>query len=191
MKTNLKKFSIQIPKYIKVIYSKKKKIITFIGPLNKKSLKLSVQLFLIKSKSLIIISPFSFFNVSNNNKKKIKILQGTTNALLKQLIIETSILLYQKLKLVGIGYRTFAVDNFENKLLFFKLGYSHYIYFKIPAKIKICCLKATKLFIYGNSYTAITQTTSLIKSYKKLDPYKGKGILYATEKIKLKVGKKV
>ena len=48
MKTNLKKFSIQIPKYIKVIYSKKKKIITFIGPLNKKSLKLSVQLFLIK-----------------------------------------------------------------------------------------------------------------------------------------------
>lgn len=191
MKTNIKKFSIQIPKYIRVIYSKKKKIITFIGPLHKKSLKLNVQLFLIKSKNLIKISSFSFFKISNNKKKKIKVLQGTTNALLKQLIVETSILLYQKLKLIGIGYRAFTVDNFENKLLLFKLGYSHYIYFKIPTKIKIYCSKATKLFIYGNSYTIITQTASLIKSYKKLDPYKGKGILYATEKIKLKVGKKV
>ena len=49
----------------------------------------------------------------------------------------------------------------------------------------------TKLFIYGNSYRNVTQTAALIRSYKKPEPYKGKGILYETEKIVLKEGKKV
>ena len=191
MQINKKKYYIKIPKHISIIYSRKKKIITFLGPLNKKSLKLNIQLFIIKSKNIIQISPFSFFKISNNRKKKLKLEQGTTYALLQQLIIETSVSLHQKLKLVGIGYRAFVVDNFENKILLFKLGYSHCLYFKIPPKIKIFCLKTTKLFIFGNSYKNVTQAASLIRSYKKPDPYKGKGILYNNEKIKLKEGKKV
>jgi large subunit ribosomal protein L6 len=125
------------------------------------------------------------------NKKKIKALQGTTVALIKQLIVETSAVLYQKLKLVGVGYRAFDVDTLKNKLLLFKLGYSHFLYFKISNEIEIFCLKMTKLFIYGNSYRNVTQTAALIRSYKKPEPYKGKGILYETEKIVLKEGKKV
>jgi hypothetical protein len=49
-------------------------------------------------------------------KEKIKAVQGTTLALIKQLLIETSAILYQK-QFVGVGYRAFQVDNFENKLL--------------------------------------------------------------------------
>jgi large subunit ribosomal protein L6 len=73
----------------------------------------------------------------------------------------------------------------------FKLGYSHSLYFKIPEQLIIFCLKFTKLFIYGNSYQNVTQIASLIRSYKKPEPYKGKGILYETEKILLKEGKKI
>jgi large subunit ribosomal protein L6 len=57
--------------------------------------------------------------------------------------------------------------------------------------LKIFCLKSNKLFILGNSYLFVTQIAALIKSYKTPEPYKGKGILYATEKISLKEGKKI
>jgi large subunit ribosomal protein L6 len=191
MRIHKKKIEIKIPKHISVIYSRKKKIITFLGPLNRKSLKLNIQLFLIKTKNIVRISTFSFFKISNNEKKKLKLAQGTINALLQQLIVETSASLHQKLKLVGIGYKAYLENNLEKKILLFKLGYSHYIYFKIPSKIKIFCFKTTNLFIYGDSYINITQIASFIRAYKKPDPYKGKGILYSNEKIKLKKGKKV
>ena len=48
----------------------------------------------------------------------------------------------------------------------------------------------TRLFIYGSSYQKVTQTASSIRSYKKPEPYKNKGILYEAEKIILKEGKK-
>jgi ribosomal protein L6P/L9E len=185
------KYTIKVPNDINVIYSSKKKIIILIGILTRKTLKLNVQLFVIKSKNIIKVVPVPLFKTSSNKQKKIKALQGTTVALIKQLIVETSIVLYRKLKLVGVGYRVFDVDNFKNKLLLFKLGYSHFWYFKISNEVKKFCLKMTKLFIYGNSYQNITQIASLIRSYKKPEPYKGKGILYDTEKITLKEGKKV
>jgi ribosomal protein L6P/L9E len=59
-------------------------------------------------------------------KEKIKAVQGLL-ALIKQLLIETSAY-YKKLQFVGVGYRAFQVDNFENKLLLFKLGtVTHFI----------------------------------------------------------------
>ena len=191
MKNISEKYTIKIPNDITVIYSSKKKIIILKGVLSRKALKLDVQLFIIKSKNILKVSQLPFFKISNNERKKLKAFQGTTVALIKQLIVETSTVLYQKLKFVGVGYRAFDVDNFKNKLLLFKLGYSHFLYFKISTRVKIFCLKMTKLFIYGNSYKNVTKIASLIRSYKKPEPYKGKGILYETEKIVLKEGKKV
>lgn len=185
------KFIIKIPNNISVLYCNKKKIISIIGPLKKKSLKLKVKILISNKKRIIKVSSLTLSEISNNKKKKMKSIQGTTTALLKQLILETSITLYKKLKLVGIGYKAFNHENFKDELLTFKLGYSHLIFFKIPAKLKIFCLKSTKLFVYGNSYQEITQTASIIRSYKKPEPYKGKGILYETEKILLKEGKKI
>ena len=185
-----KKYEIKIPNKISVIYCNKKKIITIIGPLTKKSLKLKTKILISKKKKIIKITPFSFTTVSNNKKKKMKVIQNTTTVLLKQLILEASTILYKKLKLIGIGYRVFNDENFK-KLLSFKLGYSHPIYFKIPNKLNFFCLKYTKLFIFGNSYQQITQIAAIIKAQKKPEPYKGKGILYENEKIILKEGKKV
>ena len=191
MRNISERYTIKIPNDVTVIYSSKKKIIILTGTLSKKALKLNVQLFVIKSKNVIKVIPLSFFKISNNKQKKIKALQGTTVALIKQLIVETSTVLYQKLKLVGIGYRAFDVDHFKNRLILFKLGYSHFLYFRISDEVKKFCLKMTKLFIYGNSYKNVTQIASLIRSYKKPEPYKSKGILHETEKIELKKGKKV
>lgn len=182
---------IKIPNNVSVLYCVKKKVIIIIGPLKTKSLKLKVKILVSNEKKIIRISSLFFSKVSNNEKKTIQAIQGTTVALIKQLIIETSAKFYFKLKLVGIGYRVFNDESFKNQLLLFKLGYSHFIYFKIPVNLKIFCLKSTKLFIYGNSYKEITQTASVIRTYKTPEPYKGKGILYGNEKIVLKEGKKI
>lgn len=182
---------IKIPNDIHFIYNSKKKIIILIGVFSRKALKLKVQLLVFKSKNLIEVTPLPFFKISKDKQKKINILQGTYVALIKQLIVEISVIIYRKLKLIGVGYRTLEVDYSKNKLLLFKLGYSHFLYFKVLPPIKTFCLKLTKLFIYGSSYTNIMQMASLIRSYKKPEPYNGKGILYDVERIVLKEGKKI
>jgi large subunit ribosomal protein L6 len=191
MKIKKKIYSIKIPDNITIIYYKKKNILIVIGPLSQKSFKLNPQITIVTTKKLLIIKSVETLKISNSKKKYFSSLQGTTTALIQQLILETSYIFYKKLKLIGVGYRAFDVANFKNKLLLFKLGYSHFIYFKCSLKSKIFCLKNTKLFIFGNSYQNITQYASFIRSYKKPEPYKGKGILYENEKIILKEGKKI
>ena len=190
MQFNEKKYSIKISKNNTVLYCNKKNILTIIGPLTKKSLKLKLKIKIFENKKTILVLSTPLTELSNNEKKNIKSLKGTTVALVKQLILETSSVMYKKLKFVGVGYRGFEVENFNYKLLMLKLGYSHSIYFKTPKSLNIFCFKLTKLFIYGSTYHDVTQTASLIRSYKKPEPYKGKGILYDNELIKLKKGKK-
>lgn len=191
LKKSEKKQIIKIPGNIEVFLCKKKKIIILKGPLGQKSLKINTSITICCTNQQIEIINDISKKLSNYEKKKICSIQKTTTSLLKQLLVETTAPMYQKLKLVGVGYRAFPVKNFENHLLLLRLGYSHPIYFKIPSKTNVSCLKLTQLFIYGQSYQQITFTTSKIRSYKTPEPYKGKGILYENEKIILKEGKKI
>lgn len=191
MTKSIKRYKIKIPKNNAVLYCNEKKILTICGPFRTKTAKLKLEIKLIESKKILLVTNIPTFKLSNNKKKEIKALQGTTTALIKQLIMETSNLMYQKLLCVGVGYRTFDVETFPNKLLLFKLGFSHSIYYRIPKNVKIFCLKRTNLFISGNSYQNVTQTAGSIQSYKSPEPYKGKGILKENQKIKLKEGKKL
>lgn len=184
------KYTIQIPKDVIVLYSTKKKIITVISATHRKSLKLELKLDIEPVNNTICVTPIACSSNSSSSKKRIKALQGSTVASIKQALLETSSILYKKLKFVGVGYRAFDVENFKNQIFMLKLGYSHPIYFKKPLNTDIFCLKFTKLFISGNSYQEITKTASNIRSFKSPEPYKGKGILYDNEKISLKEGKK-
>ena len=120
-----------------------------------------------------------------------KAIQTTQVALLKQMLLEISFLCCKKLKLIGVGFRVSSLKVLDFDLLYFKLGYSHAIYFKVPKTLNVFCLKNNKLFFIGNSSTFLTQIAALIRSYKIPEPYKGKGILYMSEKITLKEGKKI
>ena len=187
---NILKHTIKIPNDVRLIYVSKKKVIILISSTHKKLLKLNVQIFVNKQKK-IIISQLPFKSIPNNINKNLKAYQGTCVSLIKQNIIGVSILLYQKLKFVGVGYRVSTINEFKNQLLLFKLGYSHFLYFKIPKNFKIFNSKMIKLFLFCNSYQHVTQLSSLIRFYKKPEPYKGKGILYDNEKITLKKRKKI
>ena len=186
-----KKQVIKIPNNIEVFYCKKKKIIILKGFSGQKSLKINNLLTILCTEQQVTIINDTKKKLSNNDKKKIRALKKTTISLIKQLLIEATATMYKKLKLVGVGYRAFPVENFENRLLLLRLGYSHPIYFKIPLKTNVFSLKLTKIFIYGSSYQQITFTASKIRFNKSPEPYKGKGILYENEKIVLKEGKKI
>ena len=186
-----KKYTIKVPKNVNVIHCDKKDVLIFVGPLQKKPLKLKVKVFLVPALNLITVTNIPSFGTSATNFKNAKKLQGTTVAKIKQILIEVNYTLYQKLNLVGVGYRVFADEQLKNQI-HFKLGYSHLIYFKIPTTLNTYCHKFTRLFIFGNcSFDSLTQITSQIRACKLPEPYKGKGVLYDQEEIILKKGKKI
>jgi len=191
MATYSKRYIIKIPKDICTLYCGKKKLLTLIGPLGKKSLQVKLKVLILKPENFLVITQIPFYQISSNEKKKLKSLQGTTIALIKQMILEVSFVFSKKLVFVGVGYKAFPIELFKNQLLQFKLGYSHQIYFKVLNNLNVYSHKATTIFISGSSNQNVSQTAALIRSYKKPEPYKGKGILYDNEKIVLKEGKKV
>nr|YP_009495446.1 ribosomal protein L6 [Eunotia naegelii]AWQ64093.1 ribosomal protein L6 [Eunotia naegelii] len=188
-----KKFIIKIPENISVVYSKKKKLITFVGSHEQiRSFKLNTQIFWIPHENAIKISAVPFSKISSNEKKTLKARQGTAVSLIKYLLIELSISFFcRKMKFIGVGYRAFPLEISEKKLLHLRLGYSHQIYFRFLNELNFFCFKFTKLFIFGNSYQHVTQFSALIRSCKPPEPYKGKGILHENEKVLLKIGKRV
>ena len=174
----IKKYSIKIPNNLTVLYSEKKQLISVIGPLETKSKKLELKVKLLKNEKIIYVTSKTFKKLSNAEKKTIKALKGTTVALIKQLIIETYSIIYKKLKFVGVGYRVIYTNNVVDKLLLLKLGFSHFVYFKVPTRLKVFCLKNTKVFLYGNSCQTVTQIASKLQACKAPEPYKGKGIFF-------------
>lgn len=96
----------------------------------------------------------------------------------------------QKFKLTlllkGIGFKVQKQDT----TLLFKLGYSHDIHLAIPDDIDVSVLTPTQLILYGFHWEHLTQFASTIKKLKRVEPYKGKGILFKHEKILRKEGKK-
>lgn len=93
---------------------------------------------------------------------------------------------FQKgLEIVGIGYRA----EVKGKTVVFTLGYSHPIEFLIPEGIQITVDRQTRLMVTGIDKQKVGQVAADIRSLRKPDPYKNKGIRYAGEVLQKKVGK--
>lgn len=92
------------------------------------------------------------------------------------------------LRIRGLGFKVFK----ENKLLKFQLGFSHFIFYKIPLSLKfdVLGLKFRILKITGLDLDIVNQVSFLIKTFRKPGIYKQKGIYFTREIVKLKAGKK-
>lgn len=189
MKKILKRHIIKIPENIEVFYCFERQIILINGPFGKKIVRLLVKLEVSRHGNYLKVLDSPFKKLSS--KKTLKSLRGTTIALLKQAFLEVSTLVCKKLNLIGVGYKAFLIELKHTNLVQLKLGYSHNIFFKYPQTISIKCPKPDTLFILGNTLVDVAQTSALIRKCKTPEPYKGKGILYSNETIKLKEGKKV
>jgi large subunit ribosomal protein L6 len=121
-----------------------------------------------------------------SENKKLSGLHGLTRSLIANMVEGVSKGFEKRLELVGIGYRA----ELKDKQLHFTLGYSHPICLDLPAGITAKVEKQTQLTIEGADKQLVGETAANIRSLKKPEPYKGKGIKYSNETIKRKIGKK-
>jgi len=186
----LKKFIIKLSNDVKLIYVKKKNLLLVEGLLKKIIIEVNFKLIFLNEINSIYVTNIGNNFFSTNRKKKKKSLRVSEMIKIRQAILESSNLTNVKLKLVGIGYKVFEINHIKN-LYQFKLGFSHPLFYKIPENVKVTVKKNTLIYLSSNNLKNVTQIASDIRSYKKPEPYKGKGILYYNETVKLKQGKKI
>ncbi len=173
------KINITIPEKVKVAIAGN--ILNIEGPLGKKSLNIDLEVFNldIKDGKEISIKPKK---IDQNTKR----LWGMNRSLINNAVIG-SVKGYEKiLELVGVGYRA----SIKGSQLNLQLGYSHDINFDIPDGIKIAVEKQTTLKISGFDKQMVGSIASKIKTLRKIEPYKGKGIREKGQYVLKKEGKK-
>ncbi len=111
---------------------------------------------------------------------------GTVRSRISNIVDGVSSGFSKELELNGVGYKATQ----KGKVLELLLGYSHPINFKIPDDLKIDVPKPTEIKISGIDKQKVGQIAANIRSFRKPEPYKGKGIKYKDEVIKRKEGKK-
>lgn len=121
-----------------------------------------------------------------NDAKVSKQLHGTSNALIKNMIIGVTEGYAKSLEAVGVGYR-FQVQG--NKLNI-SAGYSHPVVFETPSDIKVEQVSNTEITVSGIDKQKVTEFAANIRAVREPEPYKGKGIRYKGEYVRRKEGKK-
>lgn len=120
------------------------------------------------------------------NAPNLRVLAGTTRALINNLIIGVSQGYAKKLLLVGVGYRA----QLQGDTLGLSLGFSHPVSYKAPQGISFEVPSQTEIVVKGIDKQLVGQVAANIRGFRPPEPYKGKGVRYADEAIILKETKK-
>ena len=173
------KISIPIPEKVKAVLSGG--VLNIEGLLAKKTIKVDLNMFIvdISENKEISIKPKK---IDKNSKR----LWGMNRSLINNAVIGSSTGYEKILELVGVGYRAALKDNQLN----LQLGYSHDINFDIPEGIKILVEKQTTIKINGSDKQLVGTVASKIKTFRKIEPYKGKGVREKGQHVLKKEGKK-
>jgi large subunit ribosomal protein L6 len=113
-------------------------------------------------------------------------MSGTMRALVANMVNGVSKGFERKLTLVGVGYRAQA----QGAKLNLQIGFSHPVAKEMPAGIKVECPTQTEIVIKGSDRQVVGQIAAEVRAIRPPEPYKGKGIRYAEEKVSLKETKK-
>jgi large subunit ribosomal protein L6 len=120
-----------------------------------------------------------------NDTKEIKALHGLSRALIQNMVHGVTEAYQKTLDIVGVGYRA----ELKGKNLLLNIGYSHPIYFIPPDGITLQTPTPTQIVISGIDKQLVGMVASKLRSIRKPEPYKGKGIKYSDEQIIRKAGK--
>jgi large subunit ribosomal protein L6 len=123
---------------------------------------------------------------ANDESRETHAMTGTLRALLANMVQGVTKGFERKLTLVGVGYRAQAQGDKLN----LTLGFSHPVEHPMPAGIKVETPTQTEIIIKGMDKQVVGQVAADIRSYRKPEPYKGKGVRYANEVVALKETKK-
>jgi large subunit ribosomal protein L6 len=131
--------------------------------------------------------------VENNNiivsrpsdSKEHRSLHGLTRSLVANMVEGVSTGFTRKLEIIGVGYKA----EIKGKNLVMSLGYSHPIVMSFPESIETSVPAPTEIIVQGADKELVGMVAAKIRSFRKPEPYKGKGIRYSGEYVRRKAGK--
>jgi large subunit ribosomal protein L6 len=121
-----------------------------------------------------------------SDHRSVRALHGLARALLNNMVRGVKEGFERRLEITGIGYRA----QVQGRTLQLSLGYSHPVVFPLPEGIQAEVDKQVSITLRGADKAVLGQTAARLRALRKPDPYKGKGIRYAEEHVRRKVGKK-
>lgn len=149
------------------------------GPLGVLVQALSSLVSLENDAGLIVVKPA-------NESREANAMSGTIRAIVSNMVEGVTKGFEKRLNLVGVGYRAQAQGN----LLNLTLGFSHPVVHRVPEGVTCETPSQTEIVIKGIDKQRVGQVAAEVRAYRKPEPYKGKGVRYAGEVIKLKETKK-
>jgi len=111
---------------------------------------------------------------------------GTMRALIANMVHGVSEGFEKKLALVGVGYRA----QVQGKKVNLQLGFSHPVDFEVPDGVTVETPSQTEIVVKGSDKQLVGQVAAKIRAYRPPEPYKGKGVRYADERVVMKEAKK-
>ena len=170
------KLPVQVPQGVKVDFSKTRFVVE--GPKGKLEQDFIPEVKFVESEGSIVVS-------RKNESKKAKSLHGLYRNLLQNMVTGVSKGYSRELQINGVGYRA----EVKGDMLVLNLGFSTQIEFMVPQGITVVADGPLKLTVSGIDKALVGKTAAEIRSLRPPEPYKGKGIKYADEIIRRKVGK--
>lgn len=168
---------ITIPQGVQIVVSNAN-LVTVKGPLGELSEQIDKDIMInIDGETLTVTRP--------SDNKRHRALHGLTRALINNMVVGVTKGFERKLLIVGVGYK--AAKN--GKKLDLQLGHSHPVSMEDPEGITVEVPTATEIIVKGIDKQLVGNYASKIREWRKPEPYKGKGVRYADEKVIRKEGK--
>ena len=167
---------VEVPEGVKI--RQDNSMIEIKGPRGTLSMEIPEGVEIIFDKGIIVVKRLS-------EDKKGRSVHGLIRALIANMVTGVTTGFEKTLEISGVGYRA----EVKNDILRLLLGYSHPVEYEIPGGISVKVDKQVTMVISGIDKELVGRVAAEIRSFRKPEPYKGKGIKYSDEHIKRKVGK--
>jgi large subunit ribosomal protein L6 len=154
-------------------------VVTIKGSKGSLSLELNSEVELSQDEATLTLAPRSGSRFSTA-------IAGTTRALLANMVRGVTDGFERKLQLVGVGYRA----NAQGSTLNLTLGFSHPVTYDVPEGVSVETPSQTEVVIKGTDKQKVGQVAAEIRGFRPPEPYKGKGVRYADERVSIKEAKK-
>ncbi|MDH3337607.1 MAG: 50S ribosomal protein L6 [Gammaproteobacteria bacterium] len=154
-------------------------VVTIKGSKGSLSLELNTEVELSQDAGLVRVAPRSGSRFSTA-------VAGTTRSLLANMVQGVNSGFERKLELVGVGYRAQAQGNKLN----LTLGFSHPVVYQVPDGVSVETPSQTEVIVKGTDKQKVGQVAAEIRRFRPPEPYKGKGVRYAGERVVIKEAKK-
>jgi len=170
------KLPISIPEKVEV--NLKDNYLTCKGPLGELRRQLNTQIVIkIENNEITVNRP--------SDSKEHRSLHGLTRSLIANMVEGVSIGFSRKLEIIGVGYKA----ELKGKNLILALGYSHSIVMSFPETVQTSVPAPNEIVVQGADKELVGMIAAKIRSFRKPEPYKGKGIRYSGEYVRRKAGK--